>query len=116
MVVGCSLSRHREITEITERDIALFNTVISSTQVIFSKFSPSTAGSHFQRICGEKLKLLHFLKNWPLSVRCPLIIQARTSGRNFAEFDQRAGVEKVLDHGTIGSRKFLSSLKKHGSP
>jgi hypothetical protein len=28
MVVGCSLSRHREITEITERDIVVFNTVI----------------------------------------------------------------------------------------
>ena len=57
--------------------------------VIFNKFSPSTAGSHFQRTRGEKLKLLHFSNNWPLSVRCPLTIRARTSGRNFAKFDQR---------------------------
>jgi hypothetical protein len=54
--------------------------------VIFSKFSPSTAGSHFQRTCGVKLKLLHFSKNWSLSVRCPLTIRARTSGINFAKF------------------------------
>ena len=59
------------------------------TLVIFSKFSPSTVASHFQRTSGEKLKLLHFSKNWPLSVRCPLTIRARTSGRNFAKFDQR---------------------------
>jgi hypothetical protein len=31
-----------------------------ATLVIFSKFSPSTSGSHFQRTCAEKLKLLHF--------------------------------------------------------
>ena len=60
-----------------------------STLVIFSKYSPSSAGSHFQRTCGEKLKLLHFSKTWPLSVRCLLTIRARSSGRNFAKFDQR---------------------------
>ena len=52
-------------------------------------FSPSSAGSHFQRTWGKKLKLLHFSKNWPLSVKCPLTIRARTSGRNSANFDQR---------------------------
>ena len=35
---------------------------MSGTLVIFSKFSPSTAGSHFQRTRGEKFKLLHFSK------------------------------------------------------
>jgi hypothetical protein len=35
----------------------------ANTLVIFSNFSPSTTGSHFQRTCGEKLKLLHFSKN-----------------------------------------------------
>ena len=39
---------------------------------------------------GLVLKLLHFAQNCPLSVRGPLTIRARTSGRNFAKFDQRA--------------------------
>jgi hypothetical protein len=56
---------------------------VRTTLVIFSKFFRSSAGSHFQRTCGAKLKLLHFSKNWPLSVRCPLTIGARTSGRIF---------------------------------
>jgi hypothetical protein len=41
-----------------------------------------TAGSHSQRTCGEKWKLLQFAQNCPLSARCPLTIRARTSGRN----------------------------------
>ena len=64
--------------------------------VIFSKFSRSTAGSHFQRTCSEKLNLLHFSKNWLLSVRCPLTIQACTSGRNLGKFDQRGGYHFLL--------------------
>ena len=43
----------------------------------------------FQRTCGDKLNVLHFAQNWPFCVSCPLTIRARTSGRNFAKFDQR---------------------------
>ena len=70
------------------------NNIWLITLVIFSKFSPSTAGSHFQRTCYEKLKLLHLAQNCPLSVRCPLTIRARTSGRNFSKFDQRVFIQQ----------------------
>jgi hypothetical protein len=43
--------------------------VMMITLVVFSKFSPSTAGSHFQRTCVEKLKLLHF-SSWKICCRC----------------------------------------------
>ena len=70
-----------------------------NTLVRFSKFSPSTAGSHFQWTCGKKLKLLNFSNNWPLSVRCPLTIRARTSGRNLAKFDQRVyKLSSIYEH------------------
>jgi hypothetical protein len=75
-----------------------------STLVIFSKFSPSTAGSHFQRTYGEKLKRLRISKNWTLSVRCSLTIRARTSGRNFAKFDQRE------DLGTSWRRNVVTQI------
>jgi hypothetical protein len=68
------------------------NVSVIITLVIFSIFSPSSAGSHFQWTCSEKWKILHFSKNWPLSVRCMLTIRARTSGKNFAKFDQRVYV------------------------
>ena len=86
--------KNKKLLTIIYLYLAHNNLSLLSTLVIFSKFSPSTAGSHFQRTCAEKLKLLHFAHNCPLSVRCPLTIRARTSGRNFAKFDQRVVVEK----------------------
>ena len=40
------------------------------TLVIFNKFYPSTAGSHFQRTCGGKLKVLQFANSWEICCRC----------------------------------------------
>jgi hypothetical protein len=58
------------------------------------------------------LKLLHISKNWPLSVRFPLTIRARTCGRNFAKFDQREIVQQktAKTMKKIFKKKFISDL------
>jgi hypothetical protein len=86
---------NRKGLELTSYSSSISAILARSTLIIFSKFSPSTAGSHFQRTCAEKLKLLHFAQNCLLSVRCPLTIRARTSGSNFAKFDQRGECAEI---------------------
>jgi Leucine-rich repeat (LRR) protein len=67
------------------------------------------------RIFGEVLKVFHSAQNWPVCVRCPLTIRARTSGRHFAKFHQRAyipwGTLRKLDLSGCRLRKLPGCLK-----
>jgi hypothetical protein len=54
-------------------------------QKIFSQHRRLTFSAYLQ----WKIETFAFFKELATSVRCPLTIWARMSGRNFAKFDQR---------------------------